>query len=302
MICPRCAFQNRKGTLACARCGEAAPKPIGVMIDSRPPEEGVRSGVGSKRELPFNRRGTGLRAISGGPAAVLPPPRIRPTPPRWETPNRAESATPPPTTLGDTGLSEIHHAKTDPQWMFSPDPDRAAGRPTMIPGAPQVQEVVVPETVGLRVRALAGLIDAGVVLLCVGLSMWFGFMIFGWQLVGPQLSRGVDFTIDGLLIGRGLLLWLGGLALVFGFAYTTVAHALAGATLGKALLGLHVVTADGECPRPGESAWRSVLAGSSLALGCIGVAVAIVDPLHLALHDRLVGTRVVPVPTPTPAN
>lgn len=293
MICPRCSFQNRRGTLACARCGETAPKAVALTIDTRPPEEGVRSSVGSKRELPFNRRGSGLRAISGGPAATPTPARNRPTPAHWERPNRPVREEPPPTTLGDAGLSEVHQAKTDPQWMYQPNPDRAAGRPTLLPHPANDAEVVA-EPAGMRVRALAGLIDFAVVLACVGLSVGLGLMIFGWHLIGPQLSRGVDFTIDGLLIGRGLLLWLGALALVFGFAYTTVAHALAGATLGKALLGLHVVTEEGACPLPGESAWRSVLAGSSLALGCIGVAVAIVDPAHMALHDRLVGTRVVP--------
>jgi uncharacterized RDD family membrane protein YckC len=79
---------------------------------------------------------------------------------------------------------------------------------------------------------------------------------------------------------------------MLGFAYTTVAHAIAGATLGKVVVGLQVVTREGDLPPPGESAWRSVLAGLSLGAGGLGVAVVMLDPHHLALHDRIVGTRV----------
>lgn len=298
MICPRCSFQNRKGTLACARCGETAPRALGVVIDSRPPAQGPRPGAAVKREVPI--RGGGLRAISGGPARLAPPPRIRQATPHWARsfppPSRLVEPTPAPQgRLGSAAVSAIHHVVTDPQWIIPPDEDSPEGSPprTFAPPAVEPEPILVGQPATFGRRALAAAIDAAVIAFALSASVALGLTVFGWHALAPNLGRGVDFVVDGLLFGRGLALLLLGLATVIGFAYTTVAHALGGATLGKALLGLRVVTREGEVPQPSESAWRSVLAGLSVALGGIGVAVALVDPRHVTLHDRLVGTRVI---------
>ncbi len=254
--------------------------------------------MGVRRGVPLDRRGSGIRALSGGPAA--PPLRIRPAPPRWERGSRsfvrsevgsAHSA------IGSAAVSAIHQARTDPQWITPPEStpvDPSVERPHEGSGFP-TEDATVAEVIQAPVlarRAAAAVIDAAVVAIAATASVLFALAMFGWHTIAPQLARGVDFAVDELLIGKGLVFAVAGLLLLLGFAYTTVAHAIAGATLGKALLGLEVVTREGELPPPGESAWRSVLAGLSLGAGGIGVAVALLDPHHLALHDRIVGTRV----------
>jgi uncharacterized RDD family membrane protein YckC len=83
---------------------------------------------------------------------------------------------------------------------------------------------------------------------------------------------------------------------IAGFVYATVAHTLAGATLGKRLAGLRVVDADGQPPGPACSAARSAWLVASLALAGAGLLPALVTPSRRALHDLLAGTRVVDAP------
>jgi uncharacterized RDD family membrane protein YckC len=197
-----------------------------------------------------------------------------------------------PAVIGAAAISTIHQERTDPQWIVPPQDDVEDDTPdrTESSGDDVDLDAIRPSVFGRR--AVAALVDAVVVSLAAAASIALGLLVFGWHALAPQFARGVDYVIDGLLIGRGLAPIFLGLILVVGFAYTTVAHALAGATLGKVLLGLRVSARDGRAPKPGESAWRSILTGISLGLAGMGIAVAIVDPNHVALHDRIVGTRV----------
>lgn len=72
------------------------------------------------------------------------------------------------------------------------------------------------------------------------------------------------------------------------------------ATPGKRALGLTVVDADGRRLRPGRAFGRFLAAGLSWLSGNIGHAMAAVPP-HLALHDRLSGTRVLAARAGLPA-
>jgi uncharacterized RDD family membrane protein YckC len=78
--------------------------------------------------------------------------------------------------------------------------------------------------------------------------------------------------------------------------YTTLAHALGGATLGKALLRLRVIGPDGGPPSPARSAVRSVLALVSAGLLGLGLLVALFTRSGRGLHDFLARTWVVKAP------
>lgn len=83
---------------------------------------------------------------------------------------------------------------------------------------------------------------------------------------------------------------------VAALVYVTVAHALAGATIGKRVVGIRVVDLDGRPPGFARSAARSAWAALSLALLGIGLLPALLSPSGRALHDLLAGTRVVEAP------
>jgi uncharacterized RDD family membrane protein YckC len=108
--------------------------------------------------------------------------------------------------------------------------------------------------------------------------------------VNADWSRHAAAGRLGLLGGA----WL--FVVVAGWAYATLAHALAGATLGKRIAGLRVVGPDGRPPSFGRSAARSAWALASLSLLGLGLAPALVSPSGRALHDLLAGTRVVVEP------
>lgn len=97
---------------------------------------------------------------------------------------------------------------------------------------------------------------------------------------------------DGGAIARPLLVCAAVLALV----YQTLAHALAGATLGKWLLGLRLVGPDGARPSIGRSAARAALSAASVLVLGLGLLPALFTPSGRALHDISSGTRVVEAP------
>jgi uncharacterized RDD family membrane protein YckC len=122
-----------------------------------------------------------------------------------------------------------------------------------------------------------------------------------------SLRRLAAWVVDGVpfaLAGGGLVWWAGAdspalvaqlLAVVAlaSFAYQTLAHTLAGATLGKWLLGLRVVGPDGGSPGPGRSALRALLALLGVVLLGAGPLLALFTLSGRGLHDLLSGTTVV---------
>lgn len=116
------------------------------------------------------------------------------------------------------------------------------------------------------------------------------------------LLDGVFLYVVALLFTAAFLLLpasgASGLLLVFlavvEVGYYWVPTALWGQTLGKRLLGIKVVDAEGEPPGWGRAAMRELvgkpLSGLSLGLGFLA---ALFHPERRALHDLVGGTRVV---------
>jgi uncharacterized RDD family membrane protein YckC len=124
------------------------------------------------------------------------------------------------------------------------------------------------------------------------------------------LRRVAAWIVDGLpfaVVGLSLARQLGGgslavevqllaVAALASFAYQTLSHWLAGATLGKRLLKLRVVGPDGERPGPGRSALRAGAAVLGTLILGVGPLLALFTESGQGLHDLLAHTLVVDLP------
>ena len=136
----------------------------------------------------------------------------------------------------------------------------------------------------------------------------------------PFFPRAAAYLLDRLILGAVLLVprtvsWaqsLGSDALrravlfrftwadivfwALGAAYFVAFTALTGTTPGKKAMGLTVVNQAGERPDFLTVLWRETWARYLSSLLCIGYILCAVEPEKGALHDRILGTRVVYAP------
>jgi uncharacterized RDD family membrane protein YckC len=134
---------------------------------------------------------------------------------------------------------------------------------------------------GPLTRLLAVAIDAAVVgfgytLLIAGAVFVLGLIAPGFEL--PRTS--------GVVYGISLLMW--------SLLYLWVSYVVFGKTIGKTVLGLRVVSADGHATMAGRQSLIRVLTYplSFLFLG-VGLLGVVFNPQRQAWHDRLAGTTVV---------
>ncbi len=112
----------------------------------------------------------------------------------------------------------------------------------------------------------------------------------------PATATGLDGLLDLAARERVIVISIAAAVALALCVYTTLAHALAGATLGKRLLGLRLVGPDGGPPTMARSATRSALAALSAALLGLGFLLALFTRSGRALHDLLARTWVVEAP------
>lgn len=112
----------------------------------------------------------------------------------------------------------------------------------------------------------------------------------------PAPATGIDGFLDLLARERVIVLSIAAAVTLAMGTYATLAHALAGATLGKRLLGLAVVGPDGARPSLGRSTARSALAVLSAALLGLGLLLPFFTRSGRALHDLVARTWVVEAP------
>lgn len=136
---------------------------------------------------------------------------------------------------------------------------------------------------------------------------WFAAVVlvevFGRLLGGDPLGReSASSQLVGLSSGRTLV----GLLLVI-VAYEIVPVVWRGATLGKAMLGLRVVSLD-SWTHPGvlSAVLRAGVLYAPLAIPTVGLVVvvvvilpALIWPTRRGIHDMVAGTAVVSAPRPT---
>jgi len=143
------------------------------------------------------------------------------------------------------------------------------------------------------------------------------------------LAHSIDVAIAGFLFVTGLALWdyalnsiagiedssssldpvrLGAMSL-WAFLYWWISIAIAGKTLGKALLGLRVLRRDGAILGSGRAALRALALPVSYVLFGIGFLGVVLGRERRALHDVIAGSvvvydwgdRAVELPTPISA-
>jgi len=143
-------------------------------------------------------------------------------------------------------------------------------------------------------RPASWAIDAGPLL---GGVVYLGISLLATTTAGlPAPAVGFDGLLDLVARESGIVLSLAALLVLSLAVYTTLAHALAGATLGKWVMGLRVVGPDGKRPSLARSAARAALAATSAALLGLGFLLALFTRSGRSLHDLLARTWVVEAP------
>jgi uncharacterized RDD family membrane protein YckC len=134
---------------------------------------------------------------------------------------------------------------------------------------------------GPLTRLLAVMIDSAVI--SFGFTLVVAALVFVLNLVAPSFTPP---EVSGLAYGVGLL--------VFSFFYLWVSYAVFGKTIGKTILGLRVVSADGHAAMSARQPFVRVITYplSFLFLG-IGLLGVVFNPQRQAWHDRFAKTAVV---------
>ncbi|MDN5797165.1 MAG: RDD family protein, partial [Intrasporangium sp.] len=159
--------------------------------------------------------------------------------------------------------------------------------PNLVAIAPPSHEVVAgPRTsvtghyAGVVPRALAAIIDVLVV-----------FTTFSLGYAGAELLTSAFFGVSIGDYRSGPIATWAFLAWAFCYVFGTIA--VSGRTLGKALLGLRVVCANGTTVTVGRAFVRALALPLSVILFGLGFLLSVVHPRRRALHDLIAGTAVV---------
>jgi uncharacterized RDD family membrane protein YckC len=134
--------------------------------------------------------------------------------------------------------------------------------------------VIQPQPAGFWRRAVAALVDFGVIALV--------------KLALGRLARDLDGPVAACTV-------------LFAVLYVIALHAIAGQTIGKLVVGARVVDGRGEPPEIGVSVLRFVAYGFSLFPFGLGFVMAGLRADRRALHDLLAGTRVERTTSPAPS-
>ena len=131
----------------------------------------------------------------------------------------------------------------------------------------------------------------------------------------PFFTRAAAYLLDRLILSAALFIprlihafrasgqpvlfnftWSDIVFWALGAAYFALLTGLTGATLGKRAMGLTVVNEAGERPDFLTVLWRETWGRYLSSLLCIGYILCAAEPEKGALHDRILGTRVVYAP------
>jgi uncharacterized RDD family membrane protein YckC len=321
VLCPRCARETEERAAFCGACG--AP----LTLQDEPPPRRL------DLTLDLDRRGP--RTPPPGPPAAPRPAGVPELHPDLEASDPAPVAPPASRSHWDLGRVLAGAAGREGFSVGPPSPDEAPPAPA-VPALPQrrvsaapaagtrapaaaasaaasasatfawsdLDEEIFPDEVD-RVevhlrrpatwrRAAAWAIDAGPF---VGGVVYLGTSLLSTATAGlPAPPVGLDGLLDLLARESDIVLSLAALLALSLAVYATLSHALAGATLGKWMLGLRVVGPDGTRPSLARSAARAALAGASAALLGLGFLLALFTRSGRSLHDLIARTWVVEAP------
>jgi uncharacterized RDD family membrane protein YckC len=139
-----------------------------------------------------------------------------------------------------------------------------------------IMRVGEPQPAGFWIRAVALVIDF-VVALFVKLSLEF----IAGRRYGAEVEQVWSFQTTIVLF-----------TLLFTAVYTTLLHAWLGQTVGKSVVGVRVVAADGRALEGGPAFLRYLGYYASIATFGFGYVMAALRRDKRALHDLIAGSRV----------
>jgi len=301
VICPRCRREAEEGTLFCPGCGaplSLRPEPAPAALDASltldrrldGPELPAPQPTPAPTPAPPRRTAPAPATRPRAASAAIPAPRPAPaTPP----PPRAAAVAPPPSGRPPPAAPR----SPPPPAALAPDPPAAPGRGLYLGPELDPEVEVAPMEIHLRRaselrRVLSWAIDGIPFLALFALAL--RATLERLPHAGPLSAAGVvDLAIAE---ARGITLPMLSCAVILFAVYHALAHGLAGATLGKRLLGLRVVGPDGNRPGLGRSVVRAIVATVSLGLLGLGVLLALFTRSGRALHDLVARTWVVEAP------
>ncbi len=279
MRCPRCQLETGDPAPAfCRRCGA----PLGLREEPPPrPLDGP---------LPLDRRGDRAEPVAPPrppPAPVAPPGALERS--HWDL--GAAVGLAPGGAPGEPGPG--------PRPVPMPAGALAATMPLPLAEEPEepvpdaevdALEVRLRRPEGWR-RAAAAAVDVGP-FVAGGLAL-VSALVGGGEAGGAAPATGLDGLLDLVARERVIVLSVAAALTLAVAVYATLSHALAGATLGKRLLGLAVVGPDARRPSLARSAVRAGFAVLSAALLGLGILLAYFTRSGRALHDFAARTWVV---------
>lgn len=177
--------------------------------------------------------------------------------------------------------------KPEPERFASPVPSaeatRTHGRERSVL---RVRAAVFPR------RLAAALVDLLLVTLVALAASAGAALALGVELPTAR-EFGPDFVLAGLLDRNPMV--AGALGLLFGLSalYQVYLGGILGQTVGKRLLRLRVISAQGRAPGPVLACVRFVAMTLSLGLAGLGFLWCLFDRERRALHDHLSGTYVI---------
>lgn len=134
---------------------------------------------------------------------------------------------------------------------------------------------------GPLTRLLAVIVDA--VVITFGFTLLVAGSVFVIRLFSPEFEIPEQ---SGLIYSIALAIW--------GFFYLWLSYAVFGKTIGKSILGVRVVSADGQVVlRPRQPFLRVLTYPLSFAIFGIGLLGVVFNPRRQAWHDRFAKTAVV---------
>jgi uncharacterized RDD family membrane protein YckC len=127
------------------------------------------------------------------------------------------------------------------------------------------------------------------------LAHWVDLSVAGLIFVAG--SAALDYVLRAIVgvdtVTENAGVWYAAAATVWLFVYLWVSVAMAGKTPGKALLGLRVVTSDGDVLSSSRAALRAIAFPLNYVLFGIGFLGIVVGKERRALHDVVAGSAVV---------
>jgi uncharacterized RDD family membrane protein YckC len=281
--CPSCKSPYRRGDLFCRECGAKVAQPAG-------PPKAECGKCGASVPLPArfcNSCGETLAQDGQRLEEPQPEPNLRadtePVPAADETPGMVASG---PLAIARTPFPQLVPSAfpTPPPPASAPasHPERRVSADRRAASAPAAR-VSEPAEPGSRLAAAvvdAVFVVSGQAVLLAPVAWYW------WAREAPRAPQ--DVALAPVVASVTLL----PLAVLLGVLYHVYFWSVKGATPGKELLELRVVTDDGRSPIPLGSALRRAL-GYLLSAASLGIGFVMVIFGGRGLHDRIAGTRVV---------